>query len=600
MVKKLPVSRFRRYLLICSIHTQTLADFSNGCKDLVLRIIHVTAMCIFSEELHLVKTMRRLANHGVISRPAGYNTLNDTRLGGKMPLHVVPSCNNTHLKEMVTMGRMKDAVWLLLLRSGQSTSELLQDIHVPLDSMFLVAQLWDEYALLSEVYHISDKLHEVQFGTWRPGCGLRTTTHVDFSDRRSNLQQSVIHVTAVQGPPMTTIDNETGRITGFVGELWAELERRMNFRTELKAVPYNAYGSLTSNGTWTGMIALLMNGDVDVAVGDFTMSTQRAKVVDFTVPISESVNYVFFHKTDFSDFEWKEFLSPFSKELWITAVTVMFAMSICLTAIRTCASHKEVSQQFDFFRNFLDVYSIFCQQGVAAVPGALSCRLLYLGVYLTAVTLCAAYSATLVSCLAVRINALPFKTFEDLLRTNEYHMTVVNNSAVLSEFEETTDPILHQVYDKFILRKRHDLQLSSKLGLKKICEDKKFAFVTSGLIATYIKKNLSCPIVPLPEALSREYLSLAVKKKNPYLGILNHNLLKLRHDGSLQRLRTDIWPPMSESDPTWHSFDIFDVASVVVVLAAGAVVSILLLAIEVLYQHMGLKKTCHDHLKLNI
>jgi hypothetical protein len=64
--------------------------------------------------------------------------------------------------------------------------------------------------------------------------------------------------------------------------------------------------------------------------------------------------------------------------------------------------------------------------------------------------------------------------------------------------------------------------LSSKLGLKKICEDKKFAFVTSGLIATYIKKNLSCPIVPLPEALSREYLSLAVKKKNPYLGILNH------------------------------------------------------------------------------
>jgi ABC-type amino acid transport substrate-binding protein len=63
----------------------------------------------------------------------------------------------------------------------------------------------------------------------------------------------------------------------------------LSYRTELKAVPYNAYGSLTSNGTWTGMIALLMNGDVDVAVGDFTMSTQRAKVVDFTVPISESV-----------------------------------------------------------------------------------------------------------------------------------------------------------------------------------------------------------------------------------------------------------------------------------------------------------------------
>jgi hypothetical protein len=77
----------------------------------------------------------------------------------------------------------------------------------------------------------------------------------------------------------------------------------------------------------------------------------------------------------------------------------------------------------------------FHSTGVAAVPGALSCRLVYLGVYLTAVTLCAAYSATLVSSLAVRKNALPFKTFEDLLKTNEYQMSVVNNSAVLSEFE---------------------------------------------------------------------------------------------------------------------------------------------------------------------
>jgi hypothetical protein len=37
------------------------------------------------------------------------------------------------------------------------------------------------------------------------------------------------------------------------------------------------------------MIALLVNGDIEVGVGDFTMNTQRTKAVDFTVPISESV-----------------------------------------------------------------------------------------------------------------------------------------------------------------------------------------------------------------------------------------------------------------------------------------------------------------------
>jgi hypothetical protein len=96
------------------------------------------------------------------------------------------------------MVSMKEAVWLLHLQRGQSTSELLQDAHIPLDSRVLVAHLQDEHVLLSEVYHISDKLQEVHFATWSPGSGLVATPSVGFFDRRSNLHQSVIHVTTVQ------------------------------------------------------------------------------------------------------------------------------------------------------------------------------------------------------------------------------------------------------------------------------------------------------------------------------------------------------------------------------------------------------------------
>lgn len=61
------------------------------------------------------------------------------------------------------------------------------------------------------------------------------------------------------------------------------------YRTKLKRDHADAYGTLTKNSTWTGMIALLVNGDVEMAVGDFTMNTQRIKAVGFTVPVSESV-----------------------------------------------------------------------------------------------------------------------------------------------------------------------------------------------------------------------------------------------------------------------------------------------------------------------
>jgi hypothetical protein len=100
--------------------------------------------------------------------------------------------------QVVTKIRMKEAVWLLPLQRGQSTSELLQDVHIPLDSRVLVANLRDDHVLLSEVYHISDKLQAVHFGTWSPDSGLHTTTGVGFSDRRSNLQESAIRVSSAQ------------------------------------------------------------------------------------------------------------------------------------------------------------------------------------------------------------------------------------------------------------------------------------------------------------------------------------------------------------------------------------------------------------------
>ncbi|PNF41651.1 hypothetical protein B7P43_G07625 [Cryptotermes secundus] len=442
------------------------------------------------------------------------------------------------------------------------------------------------------MYHISDNLQEFHFGTWNPSSGLYVSSEGDIYDRRSNLQGTVISASSIQGPPMTAIDKETGRIMGFVGDVWAELELRMNFRTELKREPADSYGALTKNGTWTGMIALLVSGDVEVAVGDFTVNTQRAKAVDFTVPVSESVVSVYVRWIELRDFDLKDFLAPFSKELWITAIAVIFTMSLCLAAIRSFEHHEESRRRYGAFRYLLHVYSIFCQQGVEAVPGAMSCRLVYVGVYFTAVTLCAAYSATLVSSLAVQTNALPFKNFQQMLKRNDFEMGVVNNSAVLSEFEEATDPILHQVYSRFIAHKRYNLPPNSIFGLNKVCENKKYAFVTSSLIATYTEKSLSCYVVPLPEAFTREYLSLAVAKNSAYLDIINHNLLKLRHDGSLKRFHTHTWPPRTlESDSTWHSVDIFDVMSILIVLAAGTVMATVFLAVEILHQQLSLRNT---------
>jgi hypothetical protein len=72
---------------------------------------------------------------------------------------------------------------------------------------------------------------------------------------------------------------------------------------------------------------------------------------------------VYVHRIELRDFELKNFLAPFSKGLWITAVIVMFTMSFCLTVIHNFELHEESGRRYGFFRSLLHIFSIFCQQG---------------------------------------------------------------------------------------------------------------------------------------------------------------------------------------------------------------------------------------------
>ena len=43
----------------------------------------------------------------------------------------------------------------------------------------------------------------------------------------------------------------------------------------------DSYGSKSGNGTWSGMVALVINGVADIGIGEFAATRERANVVAF-------------------------------------------------------------------------------------------------------------------------------------------------------------------------------------------------------------------------------------------------------------------------------------------------------------------------------
>ncbi|KAJ4445628.1 hypothetical protein ANN_12310 [Periplaneta americana] len=248
------------------------------------------------------------------------------------------------LQALSAASRLDGPVWLLFAGSEQPTDleAFFSDTYVPVNCVFLVAQPQGGGFLLTEVYHVSQH-HVLQadaFGMWNPKTGAQFTEKVLY-ERRRDLQGLVLRGTGIelflttlyqlrgylasmrlviarwylarcgrgfaidylafilrlgkprkrpnQEPPLTVFKEDNGTLiaSGFFGNLWNTLQRLLNFTTRLERAADNAYGSL-DNGSWNGVIQMLQDKAVDVAVGEFRMTTERLDVIDYTRPISAS------------------------------------------------------------------------------------------------------------------------------------------------------------------------------------------------------------------------------------------------------------------------------------------------------------------------
>ncbi|CAG2056909.1 unnamed protein product [Timema podura] len=329
----------------------------------------------------------------------------------------------------------------------------------------------------------------------------------------------------LQRPPITnlkTSENGSIEVGGFFGEVWSLLEKNLNFTTTFYPARDNAHGTYENN-SWNGIIEMIRSHEVEVGVGDFAMTARRLSVISFTHPLLWTSFNVFIRAPP-DELIWTSFLTPFSTGLWFIIGAVILIVASYLSALNFIkntifAQQTEQDINYSYLDAIFGIFGAFCQQGQKLTPRSESSRVLFLSTHLTAVTLYAAYSASLISSLTKEVTVLPFQDLQGLLQDGTYKFAVVKKTAHYNYFEESNEPFMKEVYIKYI--QNQDLPSTQRGALKRLCSVKKYALLASLHTTESQANQLSCPIISIPKQVYPAFTAMTIRKNSSYLGIID-------------------------------------------------------------------------------
>lgn len=123
----------------------------------------------------------------------------------------------------------------------------------------------------------------------------------------------------------TQTDGEMVITGGLEEEYLKVLSKSLNFKMKILAPADGEWGRETENGSWTGLVGMVLRNESDIGIGGLAVTEKRHKVIDYSAPYRYT--YLTF-ATNLSPKlpKFTAFLYPFTLELWIALAMLLIAM----------------------------------------------------------------------------------------------------------------------------------------------------------------------------------------------------------------------------------------------------------------------------------
>ncbi|XP_047367689.1 glutamate receptor 3-like [Vespa velutina] len=434
----------------------------------------------------------------------------------------------------------------------------------------------DTENILREWYSVDTNLIKINnIATWSLEKGIIKLVPDFLYERRYNLQGLVMRAVALKDTAFVRV-KEDGDLDGLFGKILKELSVTLNFSLDIVSKMEEHGRWNARKKAWSGAIAELHGGRADIALAEFSITHERLNSVDFTIPIFTSKNCLFIRKPERHAIKWTSYFSTFTNLVWITTFGLLIAASILLIFIKIKSGNIH-NIGYLLSDNFLDIWGIFCQQGIEDFSNSFSLRIIYFSVFLLIIVFWAAYSAALIRSLTTVMHIIPFDSLESFLQDGTYQLVVLRGTSYYGKFANSNNPIAKKLMKLMLEEKK--LPLTALEGFSMICKNSKLAFYTFDDIQKSISNIIPCNLVCV-ETGDMNSVAIILSKHNSFTDVINFQLLRFLHNGMINRLKETIFTRKIDDMIKYQPVLLTDVISLILFMLIGIILSICILIIE--------------------
>nr|CAI5834720.1 unnamed protein product [Callosobruchus analis] len=375
----------------------------------------------------------------------------------------------------------------------------------------------------------------VEVGTWNSSRGLNLTAlpSQELINDEDSLRNKSFTVIITLTEPYGMLKNEikpllgNDRYEGFGIDLIQKLSEMEGFNYTFIVREDKKNGNLDpKTNKWTGMIGDLLEYRADLAITDFTITSDREEAVDFTSPFM-------------------------SLDTWMALVVSFFVVSIALFIIGRlvpdewtnpfpCIQEPEyLVNQFSFFNSVWFTTGSLMAQGSEIAPIAMSTRMVAGMWWFFCLIIVASYTANLAAFLATE-NPVELITDLQSLYENKHQIKygAKEGGATLRFFTTAEEGTLFRKVGQHMIDHPENVKENDEGVLRAVNE--KYAFFMESTSIEYAVQR-HCTLKQYGGLLDEKGYGIAMRKESFYRKRLSLAILKLQSSGVIDELKRKWW-----------------------------------------------------------